>query len=253
MTPGTTDDLAHPLAAPFRIEGRNGEAFVLIHGFTGNPAHFRPLGRELAELGFTVNAPLLPGHGTTLEGLRGARRTDWIDTTRDAVREVGDHRRVHLIGLSMGGLLAILTATTERVATLTTINAPIVFRDRRIRFARLLRLRYPDFVPPPEPAPDLDPDVAPHWIHTEGFPLTAAAELFALSRQALRGAGDVRIPSLVIQSKTDETTHPRSGPRLRAALGGPTRLLWLEHSMHNALFDRERHVIRDAVLEMCAR
>jgi carboxylesterase len=245
-----TPNLVHPLAAPFRIEGRSGEAFVLVHGFTGNPAHFRPLGRELAERGYTVNAPLLPGHGDTRDALRGVKRTDWIEATKDSIREVGDHRRVHLVGLSMGGLLAVVAATTERVSTLTTINAPIVFRDARIRFSRQLQLVRRDFVPPPEPAPEIDSDVAENWIHTRGFPLAAAAELFDLSRQARRRAPDVSIPSMVIQSRTDDTTHPRSGPRLRAALGGAARLRWLEHSIHNALFDRERDVIRDTVLEM---
>jgi carboxylesterase len=239
--------LSHPLAAAFRMDGHSGEAFVLIHGFTGVPAHFRPLGAELHGLGHTVNAPLLAGHGRTIESLATVTRHDWLAGVIDAVREVGDHRRVHLVGLSMGGLLGVVAATRTRVDTLTTINSPVRFRDRRIYASTLLRFIQPQVVWPEEPAPDLDDEVAPFWIHTAGFPTVAAAELVRLSQQALRLARRVEIPSLVIQSKFDDTTHPRSGPLLSRRLGG--RLLWLERSIHNALFDRERHVIRDAILD----
>lgn len=240
--------LIHPLAAPFRLDGSNGEAFVLLHGFTGNPAHFRHLGSQLCAAGYTINAPLLPGHGRAFEDLSTVDRSHWVEATLDAAREVGDHRRVHLVGLSMGGLLSVVAATRLDVATVTTINSPIVFCDWRVQFSRIARFVKPDIRWPEEPPPALDDEVAPYWIHADGFPTVAVAELFSLSRDALKLAPRVAIPSLVIQSKTDDTSHPKSGPRLHGALGGRSRLLWLEHSMHNALFDTERDVIRDAVL-----
>ncbi|MEX1005368.1 MAG: alpha/beta fold hydrolase [Acidimicrobiia bacterium] len=243
-------DLIHPRAAAFRIDGSNGEAFVLVHGFTGNAAHFRHLGGQLADRGYTVNAPLLPGHGRSIGDLARVRRSDWVDATVDAIREVGDHRRVHVVGLSMGGLLGVIAATRAPVATLTTINAPIRFQNWRIRFARVARLYQRELRWPESPPPKLDPEVAPHWIHLDGFPMIAAAELFTLSRRALQAAPQVTCPGLVIQSKVDDTSHPASGRKLRRALGNDTRLLWLEHSMHNALFDTERDVIRDAIMTL---
>lgn len=242
-------DIVHPLAAPFRIDGRNGEAFVLVHGFAGNAAHFRDLGGHLAARGYTVNVPLLPGHGRAVSDLGRFRRSDWIEATLDAVREVGDHTRVHLVGLSMGGLLGLVAATRIRLATLTTINSPVVFRDRRIRFTRVWRHVQPERRWQAEPVPDLDADVADHWIHLDGFPLIAAAELFSLSRHALSRARDVECPVLIVQSRADTTTHPRSARVLQRALGSRSHVVWLEHSMHNALFDRERHVIRHALLD----
>lgn len=249
----STRALVHPLAAPFRFDGTNGEAFVLIHGFTGNAAHFRPLGTQLAERGYTVIAPLLAGHARDSEAMRHVGRVDWIENTRDAIREVGDHRRVHLVGLSMGGLLAIVAASTDRAATVTTINAPVVFRDRRIRIARIAARLKPVVHWPEEPVPDIEQEVVPFWIHATACPTSAVVELYALSRQAVRSAADVNVASLVIQSRTDDTAHPKSGPKLRAALGGESRLLWLEHSIHNALFDRERHAIHDAIVELVTR
>ena len=150
----------------------------------------------------------------------------------------------------MGGLLCIIVAARGGAATLTAINSPVVFRDRRIRFSRLARFFKPRFEWPEEPPPALDPDVAPYWIHTPGFPLIAAAELYSLSQEARRAARSISIPSLVIQSRTDDTTHPKSGPILHRALGSASSLVWLEDSMHNSLFDDGRFVIERHIREL---
>ncbi len=42
---------------------------LLIHGFTGSPPEMRLVGEYLHRRGLTVYAPLLPGHGTTVEDM----------------------------------------------------------------------------------------------------------------------------------------------------------------------------------------
>lgn len=241
--------LVDPLADSFRLDGSSGTAYVLVHGFTGNAAHFRPLAGRLAERRkATVIAPLLPGHGRSIEDLRTAGRTEWLAAVVDAVRLVGDHRAIHVVGLSMGGHLGILAARQGSVATVTTINTPVRFRDRRIRLAWMAAPFASDLTWQEPPIPELDPEVEPFWIHATGFPVRAAAELYAVARDGCRAARELRVPTLVIQSRVDDTTHPVSGPRLRAACGGRTKLVWLESAMHNALFSAERTTIESEIL-----
>ena len=38
---------------------------LLIHGFTASPIDLKPIGEIFHNWGYTVNAPLLTGHGTT--------------------------------------------------------------------------------------------------------------------------------------------------------------------------------------------
>ena len=57
-------ELMDSLAAAFRFDGSNGEAVVLIHGFTGVPAHFRPMAHVLDDAGYGVAVPRFTGHGT---------------------------------------------------------------------------------------------------------------------------------------------------------------------------------------------
>ena len=55
-------DARHPAGQPFFYEG-NDTGVLLIHGFTGTCGQMRPLGEALRGAGYTVMAPLLPGHG----------------------------------------------------------------------------------------------------------------------------------------------------------------------------------------------
>lgn len=242
--------LLDPLAAPFRHEGSNGEAAILIHGFTGVPAHFRPMGRFLADAGYTVVAPLLAGHGTNIAEMAETGRDDWIGSAREAYASVsGGHDRVHFVGLSMGGLISIVVGSEVGAATISTINSPIVFRDKKIYLAWLARAFRPEVHWDEEDPPDLDDDVRPFWLTYSGFPTKASVDLLSISRQALKAARSVRSPALVVQSLVDESVDPRSATRLARALGPDTRLVWLESSIHNSLLDRERHLIHQAVLD----
>ncbi len=63
---------AEPWSAP---GGSNG--VLVLHGFTGNPQSMRPLAEALAAAGFTVELPLLPGHGTAVEDMVPTRWEDW--------------------------------------------------------------------------------------------------------------------------------------------------------------------------------
>ena len=71
-----------PLAAPFYLEGSNGEGVLLVHGFGGSAAHVRMLGDHLNANGYTVHGPLLEGHGTRLEDMETTGRSDWLESAR---------------------------------------------------------------------------------------------------------------------------------------------------------------------------
>jgi carboxylesterase len=248
-----TAGLLHPLAAPFRLEGTSGEAVVLIHGFTGTPAHFRLLAPVLNEAGYTVEVPLLAGHGTSLADMADSGAADWLASARAAVAGVADHRRVHLAGMSLGGLISIVLARPSVAATITTINAPVRLRAKtahlQARVAPLVAGRRPYTMWPDEAPPPLDEEARPLWLTYPGFPTARAADLFAVSRMAVRAARRLRRPALVIQSKADETVDPRSAVMLSKALGPPARVEWLERSFHNSTLGPERGRIHRLVLE----
>lgn len=232
--------LLHPLAEGFELDADRGDVALLLHGWTGSPAHLRLLGDDLFAAGFGVVAPLLPGHGTVIHHMLDSTWRDWVEAAAIAAQSIVDRgSRLHLCGLSMGGVLSILLATAFEPLSLTTINAPIKVFSRSTVLAPLWRgsQRVREYERQ-EHNPEFAHDYAHHY---PGSPVGAVADLMDLIRGAKAALHRVDTPALVVQSLADETVRPESGTYLYENLASPfKRLVWLEKSAHVATLDAER-------------
>ena len=123
-------DARHPAGQPFFYEG-NDTGVLLIHGFTGTCGQMRPLGEALRGAGYTVMAPLLPGHGTSLEDMSRTSGGDWLHCVRDAYVSLEKMvERVVVCGLSMGGTLATILAEEYNPVGLATLSGAIRVREK---------------------------------------------------------------------------------------------------------------------------
>lgn len=222
-------------AGPLRHLGTSGHAVVLLHGFTGQPGHWIPFAEALMERGHSLVAPLFSGHGSTDRHL-GHRLDDWVATALEAAQSLSDHPRLHLVGLSLGGLVAILAAGPSGATSLTTINSPVLVRDLRFYLAPLARHLITETPAAPAEVPDIA--LAHLWDPWDTQPTSGIAELAKGVARAVIGAGRLRRPALVVQSRTDELVFPISARILAARLRG--RLAWLPRARHNALLDTSR-------------
>src|SRR5262245_3988125 len=92
---------------PVVREGRS-PCVLAFHGFTGTTSEIRPLLDRLADKGFAIHAPLLPGHGSHPRYLQDATFDEWVAAMHaelDAVRT--KHGAFVLCGFSLGSLVAI--------------------------------------------------------------------------------------------------------------------------------------------------
>src|SRR6266550_8830412 len=79
---------------------------LLLHGFGDTPQTLSLIARRLAKSGYGVLAPLLPGHGRTMEAFRKSRADEWVDAARESLALMhGRYTTVSVVGLSMGGAL----------------------------------------------------------------------------------------------------------------------------------------------------
>ena len=115
------------LSAPARPELTGGRRIgvLLSHGLTGNPVSMNPWGHYLAERGYAVEVPLLPGHGTTWEDANTTTWDHWYGTIQRAFDKLSaDVDAVVVGGLSMGASLALRLAADrgDQVAGIAVVN-----------------------------------------------------------------------------------------------------------------------------------
>jgi carboxylesterase len=231
-------------AEGFELAGGE-RAVLLLHGFGDTPQTLRLLAMRLQRDGWTVAAPLLPGHGRTIEDFARSGADEWLDAARAHFRDLcGRHRRVAVVGLSMGGALAtILAAAEERVAALVLL-APYLWMPRGIRRMTRVAPLWGLLMPVIDTHSDgsiLDPLARPESLGYGASTPRLLAELGGLAERALAVAPEVRAPTLMIHSRTDNRIPPEAAQRVFDRFTAPSReLQWLSASGHVITVDRER-------------
>src|SRR6478672_9394473 len=72
-------------ADSFTIEGSNGRALLLLHGSGDTPQTLRYLAERLNAVGYTVYAPLLPGHGRSPRAFTQVSAEGYLSAAREAL------------------------------------------------------------------------------------------------------------------------------------------------------------------------
>ena len=114
-------------ASPFKLGPADASAAVLcVHGLSGTPYEVRPIAEALAKQGMRAQGLLLPGHGTTSQALARTSRGEWLEAVADALSELRRaHRRVSLVGMSLGGVLSLRAAQLMPVDAVVSVGAPL--------------------------------------------------------------------------------------------------------------------------------
>src|SRR6185437_13430306 len=107
-------------AEGFVLERPGAPGVLLLHGAGDTPQTLRYLADELHRRGFHVSAPLLPGHGRDLDAFARVTAREIVGTARTTFDQLrANHEWVGLIGLSMGGAVAVqLAADTANLPAL---------------------------------------------------------------------------------------------------------------------------------------
>lgn len=95
------------LLTSINIRGKGNErALLLLHGFSSSPAVFRLLLPALNHYDAII-CPTLPGHGESITAFTSATSQNWLTTAEQACEGLlKDYKKVDVLGLSLGGLLA---------------------------------------------------------------------------------------------------------------------------------------------------
>jgi carboxylesterase len=215
------------------LQEGNSHGILLLHGFGDTPQTLGLLARHLHQSGFDVRAPLLPGHGRSVEAFVISRRAEWIAFARQELADLrANHATVSVAGLSMGGALAaILASETPEIKSLVLL-APYLGMPVIGRIASASHWIWGPVLGPRKsssPRSILDPEERKKNLGYGVYTGRLLYELWRLAAQARRALPTITAPTLIIQSKHDPRIAPSIAERALAAVGArEKKLSWAE-------------------------
>ena len=213
--------------------------FLLLHGFTATTAEVRPLGERLHAAGYTVSAPLLPGHGTHPDDLNKVRWQNWVQAAESEYEKLSSQcDEVWVAGQSMGGLLClVLAAKTPKITGLLLYAPALAMRNMRAAYVLQYVMKYL--------AKKNTRDDMP-WKGYNVYPLKGVVELLRLQNAAQKGLGSVTQPTLAFFSEKDATIGLAGSELLKEKLGSKElELVILKESPHVILLANEQQMVID--------
>jgi carboxylesterase len=193
-----------PVCQPVDFAG-NDQGILLMHGFTGTPAHMRMLADGLHEKGYTVKSICLPGHASSEEDMAKATWQQWLQAAKEAALDLMNRcKTVTVCGLSMGGVLALLVAEQMKVNACIPISAPMQTKNPLLGLSGIAAPLLPriSWGSNPENDAAMDKDYSYGYA---GFPTAKGADLNHLMKQARKNLFAIECPVLTVQSDADET------------------------------------------------
>jgi len=232
---------------PFLWEGTNDTAILLLHGLTATPVEVRGLAERLHRHGYTVSAPMLPGHGTTVQELNRTPWQAWVDASEAAYRQLaGRYRRVFVGGESTGAAIALYLAAFLPDVAGVLAYAPAIKLNLRWLDVLKMYLAAPFVLDIPKP----NVQASTTWQGYPTTPLKAAVGLFRLGLLTRRHLPYVTQPVLVVQGRLDDTVAPDVGRvilgKIRSTL---SKLVVMERSTHVVLLDNELDRVTELTLD----
>ncbi len=234
-----------PGAETIDLQEEGSHGVLLLHGFGDTPQTLALLARRLRKSGYSVLAPLLPGHGRSMEAFNKSRASEWIAAAKDAYAGMlARHDSVSIAGLSMGGALAVLLASEQREIPALILIAPYLGTPRLLRVAAAtywLWGRLAGEVNARSPRSIHDPIEREKNLAYGSVTGRELHELSKIVRRARKSLADVRAPTLIIQSREDPRCPPAVAEFTLRTLGSKEKtLVWTEGAGHIITVDYGR-------------
>jgi carboxylesterase len=216
-----------------------GVGVLLCHGFTGTPQSLRPWGEHLAAAGYSIELPLLPGHGTSWQDMNRRTWQEWygcVDAALSTLRERCS--TTFVAGLSMGGCLALRLALERPadVAGLILVNPAVRFENRLLPALPLLRRITASVA-------GIGSDIKKPGALESAYdrtPLHALASNLAMCADVVPRLPNVTQPMLLLRSATDHVVPASSSALiLRTVSSSDATQIVLEDSYHVATLDND--------------
>ncbi|MDR1801436.1 MAG: alpha/beta fold hydrolase [Lachnospiraceae bacterium] len=241
-------------AEPFLVRGDGRQVVLCIHGFQGMPGVFRVLADSLcnSEGKFDVAAICLPGHGTKQEDMENVNEGDWKGAAIGAFQVlISSYEKVHIIGFSMGGLLACILASMykddPRLGKVILASPGFALRMKQFYQIDLEAEKQKTFTFVPAELSGDGYDLGRPCYNVMSYGNIAC--LLRLAKCAMPVLGEITAPVYAIYSNGDMVADPDITKECLYEIPTLKETYVLEKSEHNIFIGVDREIAHHKILE----
>jgi len=245
-------------AEPIFLKGGD-KACMLIHGLTGSPSEMSYLAENLNKAGYTVNVPLIPGHGTSIKELNATTWHQWVGfLSAELVKMSSRHEKVYVAGQSMGGIMSLTLAGlhSNLINAFALFSTPVWFKPFAARYVLPIAARTPiaRLIPdmPEPPGEDVKEVQGKRHVSYQrrSIPATySLSELMGIIRKK-SFLSAIKSDVLIVQSSLDNLVLPKSAQYIFKNVSSSRKKILMLHDCYHAMTaDKERGKIFKAMVE----
>ncbi|WP_209124992.1 carboxylesterase [Alkalihalobacillus sp. BA299] len=231
----------------FTFEGGK-RAVLLLHGFTGNTADVRMIGRYLQENGYTCHAPLYKGHGVPPEELVHTGPDDWWKDVEGGYHLLKDqgYEEIAVCGLSLGGVFSLKVGYTLPVKGVIPMCAPVnpktevAMYEGVLEYAREYKRR----------EQKSEGQIEQEMSEFKKTPMQTLNALQQLMHDVRQHLDHIYAPVMVVQARHDEMIDIESANIIFEHVESDEKeLKWYEDSTHVITLDKEKEKLHEDILQ----
>lgn len=232
---------------PFTF-GNGKRAVLLLHGFTGNTADVRMLGRFLEKKGYTCHAPLYKGHGVPPEELVLSGPEDWWQNVMEGYEflQQQGHKEIAVAGLSLGGVFSLKLGYTVPIKGIVPMCAPAYIKSEEVMYEGVLEYArgYKQLEGKTED------QIEQEMIDFQKTPMGTLKALQNLIADVRDHIDLIYAPLFVVQARHDHMINMDSANIIyNHAESLQKELKWYEESGHAITLDKEKDLLHEDVYQ----
>ena len=233
------------LPKPFFFE-EGPRAVLLLHGFTGNSADVRQLGRFLQKKGYTSYAPQYEGHAAPPEEILESSPHVWYKDALDGydfLVEKG-YEEIVVVGLSLGGCFALKLSLNRDVKGIVTMCSPMYIKTEGAMFEGVL-----DYARNFKKYEGKDQDTIESEM-AAFHPTDTLKELQGQIQSIREHVDEVIDPLFVVQGELDEMINTDSANIIYNESDSDEKSIkWYKNSGHVITIDKEKEQLFEDIYD----
>ena len=244
-------------AQAYTLTGTNGRSLLLVHGFGDTPQSIRYVADRVHEAGYTVHAPLLPGHGRSPQKFAVTSPAEYYEAARQALAGLRPSEQwVGVVGQSMGGAISARLASESPDVQVLVLLAPYLVPTDGARRAAASSWMWgilKPYVRGQDGRSVHDPAANMQSRAYGSFSPGALRALIATADAGLRALPKLTLPTLVVFSEQDNRIPKANAMKAMESLRAPSERHWVTGCGHVIAVDYCKDKVTELLLDFLAR